>query len=43
MRAQKITFGEMRSYGGPTGILVYCADYCCSHSWRCLRISGRTT
>jgi hypothetical protein len=23
---QKITFGEMRSGGGPTGILVYCAD-----------------
>jgi hypothetical protein len=32
MRPQKITFGEMRSSGGPTGILVYCADYCCSHS-----------
>ena len=30
--AQKITFGEMRSDGGPTGILVYCADYTCSHS-----------
>jgi len=28
----KITFGEMRSGGGPTGILVYCADYRCSHS-----------
>jgi hypothetical protein len=25
MRPQKITFGEMRSGGGPTGILVYCA------------------
>jgi hypothetical protein len=24
--------GEMRSGGGPTGILVYCADYRCSHS-----------
>jgi hypothetical protein len=23
---------EMRSGGGPTGILVYCADYRCSHS-----------
>jgi hypothetical protein len=22
----------MRSDGGPTGILVYCADYRCSHS-----------
>src|SRR5262249_26136627 len=32
MRQQKITFGEMRSGGGPTGILVYCADYRCSHS-----------
>jgi hypothetical protein len=32
MRPQKITFGEMRSSGGPTGILVYCADYRCSHS-----------
>jgi len=29
----KITFGEMRSGGGPTGILVYCADYRCSHSF----------
>ena len=32
MRPQKITFGEMRSSGAPTGILVYCADYLCSHS-----------
>jgi hypothetical protein len=32
MRPVKITFGEMRSCGGPTGILVYCADYRCSHS-----------
>jgi len=23
---------RMRSAGGPTGILVYCADYRCSHS-----------
>jgi hypothetical protein len=29
---RKITFGEMRSNGGPTGMLVYCADYRCSHS-----------
>ena len=29
---RKSTFGEMRSSGGPTGILVYCADYRCSHS-----------
>jgi hypothetical protein len=32
MRPQKITFGDMRSDGGPTGILVYCADYRCSNS-----------
>jgi hypothetical protein len=32
MHPQKITFGEMRSAGGPTGIMVYCADYRCSHS-----------
>jgi hypothetical protein len=32
MRPQKITFGAMRSAGGPTGILVYCTDYRCSHS-----------
>ena len=32
MRPRKITFGEMRSAGGPTGILVYCQDYRCSHS-----------
>lgn len=31
MRPQKITFGEMRA-GGPTGILIYCSDYRCSHS-----------
>jgi hypothetical protein len=32
MHQQKITFGEMRSAGGPTGIMVYCTDYRCSHS-----------
>jgi len=32
MRPQKITFGEMRSAGGPTGIMVYCTDYQCSPS-----------
>jgi hypothetical protein len=32
MRPRKITFGEMRSGGGPTGILIYCQDYRCSHS-----------
>jgi hypothetical protein len=30
-RQQKITFGEMRSTG-VRGILIYCADYHCSHS-----------
>ena len=29
-RPQKITFGEMRSTG-VRGILIYCADYHCSH------------
>jgi hypothetical protein len=31
MRPQKITFGEMREMG-VRGILVYCADYRCSHN-----------
>lgn len=30
-RPQKITFGEMREQG-VRGLLVYCADYHCSHS-----------
>jgi hypothetical protein len=30
-RPQKITFGEMREMG-VRGVLVYCADYHCSHS-----------
>jgi hypothetical protein len=30
-RRQKITFGEMRG-AGVRGILIYCADYHCSHS-----------
>nr|ALS90760.1 helix-turn-helix domain of transposase family ISL3 [uncultured bacterium] len=30
-RPQKITFGKMRSNGGPTGILISRADYRCSH------------
>src|ERR1700730_7343704 len=30
-RPQKITLGEMRS-SGVRGLLVYCADYHCSHS-----------
>jgi hypothetical protein len=32
MRPQKITFGDLRSGGGPIGILVYYANYRCSHS-----------
>jgi hypothetical protein len=31
MRPQKITFGERRDLG-VRGVLVYCADYHCSHS-----------
>ena len=27
----KITFAELRNMG-VRGVLVYCADYCCSHS-----------
>jgi hypothetical protein len=30
-RPQKITFGEMRS-SGVRSVLIYCADYHCSHS-----------
>ena len=30
-RPQKITFGEMRAMG-VRGVLIYCADYQCSHS-----------
>jgi len=30
-RPEKITFGEMRA-GGVRGVIVYCADYTCSHS-----------
>ena len=30
-RLQKITFGEMRS-SGARGVVVFCADYLCSHS-----------
>jgi hypothetical protein len=29
-RTNKITFGEMRE-SGVRGILIYCADYHCSH------------
>jgi hypothetical protein len=35
-RPQKVTFGEMRA-AGIHGILVYCADYHCSHH---IAISG---
>jgi hypothetical protein len=35
-RPQKITFGEMRP-SGVRGLLIYCADYKCSHS---VAISG---
>ena len=35
-RPQKITFAEMREMG-VRGILIYCADYHCSHS---IAISG---
>jgi hypothetical protein len=31
VRQQKITFGEMRK-SGVHGVLIYCADYKCSHS-----------
>ena len=31
MRPQKIAFGEMREMG-VRGVLIYCADYHCSHS-----------
>jgi hypothetical protein len=31
MREQKISLGEMRS-SGVHGLLIYCADYRCSHS-----------
>jgi len=30
-RPTKITFGEMRDMG-ERGLLIYCADYRCSHS-----------
>ena len=35
-RPTKITFGEMRDMG-VRGLLIYCADYRCSHS---IAISG---
>jgi hypothetical protein len=36
IREQKITVGEMRD-SGVRGLLIYCADYKCSHS---VKISG---
>jgi hypothetical protein len=30
-RQEKITLGEMRA-SGPSRLLIYCADYRCSHS-----------
>jgi len=30
-RAQKITFAQMMRSSGVRGLLVYCADYKCSH------------
>jgi hypothetical protein len=39
-RPTKITFAEMRE-SGVRGILIYCADYHCSHSARrSARIDG---
>jgi hypothetical protein len=35
-RPTKITFGEMRRSSGGRGVLIYCADYQCSH-WIKLR------
>jgi hypothetical protein len=32
MREQKITLGEMRSDKEPRRLIVYCADFKCSHS-----------
>jgi hypothetical protein len=41
-RPQKITFGEMRSTG-VRGLLIYCADYHCSHSIAIVQTGGRMT
>jgi hypothetical protein len=38
-RQQKITLGEMRS-SGVRGLLIYCADYKCSHSTTITIITG---
>jgi hypothetical protein len=42
-RPQKITFGEMRDEMGVRAVLVYCADYHCSHSVALSAIAGLTT
>lgn len=39
-RPQKITFAEMRS-AGVHGVLIYCADYKCSHYTPLWRSDGR--
>ena len=38
LRPQKITFGEMRA-SGVRGLLVYCADFRCSH-WTAIVRAG---
>jgi hypothetical protein len=38
---QKISFREMRDQG-VRGILIYCADYHCSHSLAITQIDGQT-
>jgi hypothetical protein len=40
-RPQKITFGEIRECGIGR-LLIYCADYKCSHSIQMSEIVGRT-
>jgi hypothetical protein len=41
-RPQKITFGELRDMG-VRGVLIYCADYRCSHSVAVMQTSSRHT
>jgi hypothetical protein len=41
-RPQKITFGEMREMG-VRGVLIYCADYRCSHSIALMAKSHRVS
>jgi hypothetical protein len=42
MRPQKITLGDMRA-AGVRGVLIYCADYRCSHSVAISADAGPTT